>query len=117
MPVDKFSDLAAYDGSVVPERTKGEISARCNMEEMNFLALNLAHDIVTGARSVEDARQHYAERAVAFMLGRPAPYMEGLRFVASRGDTADVDETKISQAMLDQMGEKMKDVVEGEPKR
>ncbi len=117
VPVDKFPDLAAYDGSVVPERTKGEISARCNMEEMNFLALNLAHDIVTGARSVEDARQHYAERAVAFMLGRPAPYTEGLRFVASRGDTADVDETKISQAMLDQMGEKMKDVVEGEPKR
>ena len=41
-PVDKFDDLAQYDGSVIVERTKGEISARCDKEEMNFLALNLS---------------------------------------------------------------------------
>ena len=111
VPPDKFSELAAYDGSVVAERTKGELSARCDMEEMNFLALNLAHDIVTGARSVDDARQHYAETAVAFMLGRPAPYTEGLRFELQRSGTADQDNTQISQAMLDQMGAKMEDVL------
>ncbi len=29
VPPDKFDELAQYDGSVIVERTKGEISARC----------------------------------------------------------------------------------------
>jgi hypothetical protein len=33
---------------VIVERTKGELSARCEGEEANFLAINLAHQIVTG---------------------------------------------------------------------
>jgi hypothetical protein len=39
---------------VVADRTKGEVMARCDMEEMNFLSLNLVHDIVTGKRTVEE---------------------------------------------------------------
>ncbi len=104
VPVEKFSELAAYDGSVVPERTKGELSARCDMEEMNFLALNLAHDIVTGARTVEDARREYAEQAMAFMLRHPAPYTEGLRFDVPHGGTADRDETKMGPMMKEAFG-------------
>lgn len=68
VPPDKFDDLALYDGSVIVERTKGEISARCDQEPMNFLALNLAHDIITGKRSVGDARKTYAEKAMAATL-------------------------------------------------
>ncbi len=30
VPVDMFDDLARYDGSVIAERTKGELSARCD---------------------------------------------------------------------------------------
>ena len=29
VPVEMFSKLAEYDGSVIAERTKGELSARC----------------------------------------------------------------------------------------
>ncbi|MFN2567585.1 MAG: hypothetical protein ABR499_21535 [Gemmatimonadaceae bacterium] len=105
VPAGKFDAIAAYDGSVVPERTKGEVSARCDMEEMNFLALNLMHDVVTGARSVDDARREYAEQAMAFMLKKPAPYTEGLRFEVARGGTADLDRPK--------MGPMMKEVVGG----
>ena len=54
VPVARVSDVTAYDGSVVVERTKGEVSARCDMEEMNYLALNLMHDVATGARVVDD---------------------------------------------------------------
>ena len=104
VPPEKFSELAAYDGSVVPERTKGELSARCDMEEMNFLALNLAHDIVTGARTVDDARREYAEQATAFMLKREAPYTEGLRFEVPRGVTADKDHPKMGPMMKEAMG-------------
>ncbi len=99
MPLGKFDEVAAFDGSVVPERTKGEVSARCDMEEMNFLALNLAHDIVTGARTVEDARREYAEQATAFMLRRSAPYTEGLRFAPGRGDTVDTDQVTMKPMM------------------
>lgn len=90
-PVDKYDELAAYDGSVIVERTKGEISARCDKEEMNFLALNLANDVATGKRSVEQARDFYAKTAMAFMQGKKDPYTQGLQFTVSRSGTADPD--------------------------
>jgi hypothetical protein len=91
VPPAVVDELAAYDGSVIVERTKGEMSARCDKEEMNFLALNLAHDIVTGRRPVEDARRFYAETATAFMNGERPPYTQRLQFPVSQGGTADRD--------------------------
>ncbi len=32
--------VAEFDGSVIVERTAGEVSARCHDEQANFLALN-----------------------------------------------------------------------------
>jgi len=113
VPPDKLDDLAAYDGSVIPERTKGEISARCDMEEMNVLALNLAHDIVTGRSSVEEARKTYAETATAFILGRSSPYTETLQFEVPHGGTSDLDEPMIGP-MMGQMTEQVKDKLTGE---
>ena len=95
VPPDKFDELAAYDGSVIVERTKGEISARCDKEEMNFLALNLANDIVTGKRSVEEARQFYAQTAMAFKQGRKDPYTQRLQFQVPQSGTPDPD-TQVS---------------------
>ncbi len=80
VPPDKFDDLAAYDGSVIAERTRGTLSARCDKEPMNFLALNLAHDIVTGKKTVDEARQFYAQTAMAFMKGEKHPYTQKLQF-------------------------------------
>jgi len=91
VPVDLFDELAAYDGSVIVERTKGELSARCDKEEMNFLALNLANDIVSGRRTVQQAREEYARQAMAFMNRQPAPYTEGLKFTVPSGGTRDPD--------------------------
>jgi hypothetical protein len=91
VPVDKYSDLARYDGSVIVERTKGEISARCDLEEANFLALNLANDVATGTSTAEQARQAYADILAAKKTsGRSHPYLEGLRFTPQTG-TADSD--------------------------
>ncbi len=90
-PADMYDELAMYDGSVVLERTSGEISARCDKEGANFLALNLAHDIVTGKRKVEDARKMYGEQVMAMKAKQPAPYTEKLLFQAQAGGTADPD--------------------------
>jgi hypothetical protein len=88
VPPDKFDELAEYDGSVIVERTKGEIAARCDMEGANFLALNLAHEIVTGKRSVKDARKFYAETIREM---RHPEYMKGLMFQTARAGQGDAD--------------------------
>ncbi|HSH38363.1 MAG TPA: hypothetical protein VK993_06230 [Chthoniobacterales bacterium] len=44
MPPEKVSELAKFDGSVIVERTKGEVIARCDMESANFLAINMMHE-------------------------------------------------------------------------
>src|SRR5690242_6556266 len=43
VPPDRVTALAAFDGSMVVERTAGEVSARCHDEQANFLTLNLMH--------------------------------------------------------------------------
>lgn len=83
-PEDKFDDIAMYDGSVIIERTKGEMSARCDKEVANLLALNLADEIATGRRTVEDARMKYAEQIKAMKAGQSAPYTERLMFTPPR---------------------------------
>ncbi len=59
VPENKYDEIARFDGSVNIDRTRGEMSARCDAEFHNILALNLAHDIITGKRSVEGARAFY----------------------------------------------------------
>ncbi len=84
VPVDKFSDLARYDGSVIVERTKGTMAARCDKEGANFLALNLAHDIIEGNRSVQEAREYYANAIMKMMQGEKDDYLTGLVFEAPK---------------------------------
>lgn len=91
VPPSKFSELAEYDGSVVARRTEGELSARCDKEEMNLLAINLANDIATGKKSVKEAREFYAKTAMAFKKGQKSPYTEKLQFMHPTSGTADPD--------------------------
>ncbi|HVL88509.1 MAG TPA: hypothetical protein VM681_10980 [Candidatus Thermoplasmatota archaeon] len=105
-PVERFSDLARFHGSVIPERTKGEVSARCDSEEAARLALNLAHEIVTGNRGVDDARREYAAALVGWKAGRSHPYLETLTFVQP-GTPADPDEVVTAQAVFDVLREKV----------
>lgn len=102
VPVDKFSALAAFDGSVVVERTAGEVSARCHDLQANNLALNLMHDIVTGAKDVEEARQYYAKEFADYRRKKPTPYMEKLRFPTTDANAADPDERLLSDEDLEQ---------------
>ena len=81
VPADKLDDLFEYDGSVYYHRTRGELSAQCDVEEMNWLALNLAHDVIMGTRTPADARAFYGKTAMAFKAGdKSSPYVRGLMF-------------------------------------
>src|SRR3972149_2969544 len=80
VPEDKFDDLAVFDGSIIAERTPGTISSPSWSGAMNCLALNLAHDIITNIKTVEEAREAYAAIANDYMQGKEHPYTRGLRF-------------------------------------
>jgi hypothetical protein len=58
---------------------------------MNFLALNLANDIITGKKTVEEAREFYAKTAKKFKEAGTDPYVQGLQFTFPEGDTDDRD--------------------------
>ena len=104
VPARCFTPLAEFDGSVIVERTVGEVSARCHDEEANRLALNLMHDIVTGEKSVDEARAYYAKEFADYRRRLPTPYMDGLRF-AGGSDTADPDVRVLSDEDLKQAAE------------
>ena len=91
VPVEMFSPLAEFDGSVIVDRTKGELSARCAGTTMNFVAINLAHDIVTGKRSVQEARDEYTRLYTAYKQGEHPPYTTGFQFELPHGETGDPD--------------------------
>lgn len=92
VPVDKYDDMAAYDGSVILERTKGEMSARCDAEGANFLAINLGNDVATGKRNTEQARAYYTQAMKTFKeTGVMDPYMKGFVFTVPSGGTEDPD--------------------------
>lgn len=96
VPVGKYTELAEFDGSVIAERTKGEISARCGGTSMNFVAINLAHDIVTGDKTVKEARDEYTYLYKAFKDGKKEPYTQGFQFDLPKETTADPDVSTIS---------------------
>ena len=113
VPPDLFSELARCDGSVIVERTKGEVSARCDMEAAHILALNLMHQIVTGRLTAEKAREVYSGQTAAYVMNRPAPYAEKLQFQLPEGNTRDTDQVTIVDNMLHQAVEKIKDKLSG----
>jgi hypothetical protein len=101
VPPESFTPLARFDGSVMAERTAGELSARCHDEQANMLALNLAHEIIQGSRTVEEARAYYAKEFLDARRKAPTPYMERLRFDGPPGASPDPDERVLSDDQLE----------------
>jgi hypothetical protein len=66
-----------FDGSILVDRTRGEVAARCDSEAANVLGMNMVHELVTGKRSVEEARHTSEQSTVAYNLGREAPMPSG----------------------------------------
>ena len=99
VPINRIAEVAEFDGSIVVERTAGEVSARCHGEEANFLAINLMHDIVMGTKTPRQAREYYVRELADRHRGLPTPYMETLRFMPTN-NSADPDCRVISDADL-----------------
>lgn len=103
VPPDKFDELAQYDGSISANRTRGEISACCNREEMNRLTLNVCHDIITGKRDIKSGRDFVAKTVTEFAVGDKSEYTKRLLFNTDKADTGDPDESMIGKGIAESL--------------
>lgn len=109
VPPEKFDEIAQYDGSALTRRTHGELGATCHKEEANFLSVNLSHDIITGEKSTEEAREAYTKIMAKSMAGASPEYMQGLQFDLPEDDQHDPDE----KTMTEEIKQEAKEQVEG----
>lgn len=94
VPAAKLGDLVKYDGSLLIDRTRGELTVHCNNEQSNILTLNIADDLVKGDRTIEQALAYHAQVVRGVQIGEPETYPNELRFKAPRpaSETADAGE-------------------------
>ncbi|MFI5351187.1 MAG: hypothetical protein ACHQ2Z_16705 [Elusimicrobiota bacterium] len=84
VPAKKITELKRFDSRLDIDRPSGEISARSESEKLNFLALNLAAEIVAGKRNAGQARDFYRKTLTLSESGKSSPYMEGFLFSPRR---------------------------------
>ena len=112
VPVEKLAELARFDGSLLVNRTAGQVTANCDSEPANFLAVNLMHEIVEGRMSADEARHELGEQKAAWLMNRNAPYTEDVRFQPPpESETGYRDEPVMKGPTAHQTVEKIKDVV------
>lgn len=91
VPMNKVAALMTYDGSILVDRTRGEVTAHCDSEEANTLILNIANDIVTGEDTVEQAMAFHAQVVEGMRIHEPEEYPLKLRFKTAKSDAATAD--------------------------
>jgi hypothetical protein len=93
VPPAKAGELLSYNGSLVVDRTRGELSAHCDSEPQNRIALNLADDIVTGNRTADEALGYHAQMIRALETHVQESYPQKLKFkILPSSQTADPGE-------------------------
>ncbi len=105
VPVEKADALTAYDGSLTFDRTRGEMSARCDLEGHNILTLNLANDIVMGKKSAAEARKAFGQNVVDDALGKYPTYTTALQFEPKKDDVMFADKPVIPGSPERPMGD------------
>ncbi|MDQ3623616.1 MAG: DUF4142 domain-containing protein [Verrucomicrobiota bacterium] len=80
VPTAKADELTKFDGSATFDKTRGELSARCDLEGHNILTLNIAHDILTGKKDAEEARKVFGQNIADDIAGKYPPYTVALQF-------------------------------------
>lgn len=80
VPATMMTQLALFDSSILVNRTAGEFSSRCVSEPMNITALNLAHDVITGVKTVDQARNEYSGAVNALKSGEKPSVSQKLKF-------------------------------------
>jgi hypothetical protein len=100
-----------FDGSILVDRTWGEVAGRCAAAAANLLGRHMVHELLTGNPSMEEPGT--SEQTTVACLGRDAPYAERLLFEVPQGGTEDLAGSTLAGAVLQQLAGRRKDAVTG----
>ncbi len=103
VPREKLAELAAYDGSLVIDHTRGELTAHCDAELTNTIVLNLADEIIRGERTSDEALAYHAQLVRAMQTHTPESYGSKLRFTPV--PTAQAGDPGMEAELLRHLGE------------
>ena len=79
---EQAAELIAFSQSLIVDVERGELSSRASREELNFLNLNLADEVVRGLKTIDEAQLAYKRVIDLSAAGKSSPYLAGLRFAA-----------------------------------
>jgi hypothetical protein len=96
VPVNFFNALAVYNGSVVADRTRGELTSFGDTETTNMLSLNLAHEVMRGRMSAEQAREAHTQAIRDMEGGKPPELAQKLLVGSPQGDLRDPDTATVT---------------------
>lgn len=80
VPENRIAELKRFDNRIAVDKAGGELSARSESENLNYLALNLADEILAGKRRPDAARDFYLKTMKLSASGKSSPYMDGFLF-------------------------------------
>ena len=80
VPVRRWRALGSFGHGVEYDPVNSELGARTDSEETNFLALNLADEIVRGRLNAADAAAVYDRSLALLFSGKSSSYVTRLRF-------------------------------------
>jgi hypothetical protein len=80
VPKDKLEALTRFDKRLDVDQASAELSSRAESESMNFLALNLADEIIRGKRTLEEARDFQKQIMRLASAGKTSGYLNGFLF-------------------------------------
>ncbi len=94
VPDQKLPELKRFDERIKYDKASGEISARSENENLNYLALNLADEIATDKRTAQEARDFYKKTVSLSQSGKSSGYMDGLLFQDAKKAAPSIPETE-----------------------
>lgn len=80
VPAAKVGDLTSFDPRITVSRKTSEMSVRTDSVKTNLLTLNLAHEIASGFKTVDEARDFRDKQMRLAEAGKTSRYRESLIF-------------------------------------
>lgn len=81
MPHERLDALTRYDKHIESDPEESRLTTRGDSESDNFLALNLADDVINGRRSPHEAATFRTKLSRMASSGKSSSYLDGLMFV------------------------------------
>ena len=80
----KAADVRSFDDRITVDEKRGEMTVRSDSEKTNYVAANLAHEVASGFKTPEQARNFYGKELRLADSGKSSSYLDSLRFVRIR---------------------------------